>query len=695
VARLRICLCSRQLPPFLTGGIGTYALLMARALAAAGHEVHLVTGAHQGLAERLDEAPGVQVHPVDPPAGASRFLVPDQVRHAAQLFEKLRRLDADRPFDVIEFPEYDGEGYFCLEARQTMGAFIRTVLAVRLHTPSVDVRALDSDPRLSLDLACIDHLEARSIEWADLVLSPTEAMLARVRARQPLPHAAVCRHPLDPDFTAATTVEPPGHEILHVGRLERRKGVELLVRAAIPLLEHRPGLTLRFIGADTDTGPTLGSLLAHLHRLVPAAVRDRVRFDGQRPRAALLPAIRAATVCCFPSLWENFPNTCLEAMAAGAAVVAADGSGMAEMVEDGTSGVLFRTGDVEALRRALERVLDQPELRAHLRAGAPPRVRSLCSPEAVAGRFEALVRPARPSVPPRRPREPSVAVVVPSFELGALLDETLASVRAQTRPANEIIVVDDGSTGAETLAALERAERSGARVLRQTNQGLGAARNTGVHAARSACIVPLDADDLLAPTFLARTVEAWLRAGDRTVVTTLVSWFVGDPAQPTGAWFPWGVERDVLPYRNIVSTATALVPRALIDEAGGYDVEMNAYEDWDLYCRLVLAGVEVRVVPEFLFHYRQRPGSMMKVHGRASREALIARMLARYPDLPRAPDRALRLFLSEAAGATETLVQREEHPPLRHRIADAANAALKNLPGLHRGARWLLRRPRR
>ncbi len=318
MAPLRICLCSRQLPPFVPGGIGTYALLMSRALAEAGHDVHLVTGAHPGLGHTLPAAPGVHLHPVDTPSGAARFLQPDQVRHAYQVFQMIRRLSAEAPFDVIEFPEYDGEGYFCLQARRTLGELARTTLAVRLHTPSLDVRALDGDPRLSFDLACIDHLESSAIAWADLVLSPTAAMLARVRARQSLPRAEISPHPLDPDFERPILGgRTAGEQVLYVGRLERRKGVELLLEAALPLLERRPALTLRLVGADTDTGPGLGSMREHLQGLVPGGLRSRILFEGELPRSSLPGALRAATVCCFPSLWENFPNTCLEAMAGG------------------------------------------------------------------------------------------------------------------------------------------------------------------------------------------------------------------------------------------------------------------------------------------------------------------------------------------------------------------------------------------
>src|SRR5262249_3873061 len=151
--------------------------------------------------------------------------------------------------------------------------------------------------------------------------------------------------------------------------------------------------------------------------------------------------------------------------------------------------------------------------------------------------------------------------------------ETIASVRAQTRLPEEIIVVDDGSKSAATIAALERAERTGVRVLRQRNQGLGAARNAGFRASRSDLVLPLAAAVVLAPTSLARTVGAWLRAGERTIVTTLVSWFGADAARPEGAWFPLGADRDVLPVHNVASTATALIPRALLHELGGYDVE--------------------------------------------------------------------------------------------------------------------------
>src|SRR5262249_60200737 len=102
------------------------------------------------------------------------------------------------------------------------------------------------------------------------------------------------------------------------------------------------------------------------------------------------------------------------------------GGGKAGVIEDGRSGLLFRAGDMDALRRTLARALDEVGLRETLGAGAPERVRALCAPAVVAARFAEVVGTAAPVAPAVRGGRPSVAVIIPSFELGALLDETLA-----------------------------------------------------------------------------------------------------------------------------------------------------------------------------------------------------------------------------------------------------------------------------
>ena len=89
------------------------------------------------------------------------------------------------------------------------------------------------------------------------------------------------------------------------------------------------------MGGDTRAGPFGRSMREWLERRIATEWRERFHFEPPRPRAALASAIADATVRCFPSRWENFPNVCLEAMSAGSLVVGSNAGGMAEVIEDG------------------------------------------------------------------------------------------------------------------------------------------------------------------------------------------------------------------------------------------------------------------------------------------------------------------------------------------------------------------------
>src|SRR5262245_3524222 len=116
--------------------------------------------------------------------------------------------------------------------------------------------------------------------------------------------------------------------------------------------------------------------------------------------------------------------------------------------------------------------------------------------------------PSEP-VPAGTERPWRVAVVVPCFNDGATLPETIASLRSQE--AHELVVVDDGSDDVATLQLFDELERSGVRVLHQLNAGLPAARNAGVSATSARYVLALDSDDLLVPgalTVLADALDA-------------------------------------------------------------------------------------------------------------------------------------------------------------------------------------------
>jgi len=180
---------------------------------------------------------------------------------------------------------------------------------------------------------------------------------------------------------------------------------------------------------------------------------------------------------------------------------------------------------------------------------------------------------------------PAVSVVVPCYNGGRFIDALMRSLARQTFRDFEIVIVDDGSRDADTLAKLS-ALGDAARVVRQDNAGPSAARNAGVRAARADILFMLDCDDTIEPNFLAETV-ALLAASPADV--GMVFSDIRLAGAESGVSTRYFNRFDLL-FTNTLSSGLVM-RRAAFEAAGGYDAAMrDGYEDWDFSLRLARAG---------------------------------------------------------------------------------------------------------
>src|SRR5262249_32672545 len=126
---------------------------------------------------------------------------------------------------------------------------------------------------------------------------------------------------------------------------------------------------------------------------------------------------------------------------------------------------------------------------------------------------------------------PKVSVIIPCFNQGQFVDEAVASVLAQTYRDFEIIVINDGSTDEATNRKLAAYDYPQAQVMHTANQGAAGARNTGIAATSGQYILPLDADDRIAPTYLERAVAA-LEADARVGIVYCQAELFGEESGP-------------------------------------------------------------------------------------------------------------------------------------------------------------------
>jgi glycogen synthase len=334
--------------------------------------------------------------------------------------------------------------------------------------------------------------------------------------------------------------------------------------------------------------------------------------------------VRDAHLVVLPSLWECWPNTAREALMLNRPLLATPVGGLVELAQPGRSGFLIRDTSPEALQEGIERCLDDRFAIASLMLEHGPRAvfDELADPERLLERYSRLIAspPIRPAARQRR-RPPLVSIVIPYFQLEAVAEETLRSAAAQTHPSVELLLVVDGSLRGQDGPVIEAGEALGAQVVTQVNSGLGPARNFGIAQARGEYVVPLDADDLIAPEFVARCVDVLERDPSLAYVTTWVEYMRpdGEPiVDENGGWMPYGNWSRLLERNNVAGTCTALFRRELFDRGHRYSADLTSYEDWLHYLELRDAGHHGGVIPERLFRYRVREESMMRKIGAPS-----------------------------------------------------------------------------
>lgn len=237
---------------------------------------------------------------------------------------------------------------------------------------------------------------------------------------------------------------------------------------------------------------------------------------------------------------------------------------------------------------------------------------------------------------------PAVSVLMPCYNAAATLDETLASLAAQTHSDFEIVAVDDGSRD-DTLAILHNwaAREPRLRVLAREHAGIIPALNAGLAACRGAYVARMDADDLCAPERLAKQ-SAYLDAHPE--VGLVASWVAGFPESALREGFriyiDWlnslvtdeEIKRELF-VESPFAHPSVMFRRDRVQDLGGYQ-EHGWPEDYDLWLRMAAAGVTFAKIPEVLVQWRDHPTRLTRSDSRYSVKNFLlakAHYLARGP----------------------------------------------------------------
>jgi len=220
--------------------------------------------------------------------------------------------------------------------------------------------------------------------------------------------------------------------------------------------------------------------------------------------------------------------------------------------------------------------------------------------------------------------KPLVSIIVPTYNYGRFIEETLECLRAQTYANWECIIVDDGSTDdtAEQVARfMERDARF--KFLRQENARQAAAKNNGLRNSAGQYIQFLDADDLIEPQKLEQQVEYLERHPEIDIIYGSMRYFTTEKPSDRLHWV-WGENKPWMPeisgsgkevvaalvQQNIMVINSPLIRRSVIDAVGMFDNGLPPAEDWDYWLRCAAAGMR--------FQFNDSPGTLALVRSHSS-----------------------------------------------------------------------------
>jgi glycosyltransferase involved in cell wall biosynthesis len=405
-------------------------------------------------------------------------------------------------------------------------------------------------------------------------------------------------------FSRARVAPTPGLaqavvHLLFVARLVAQKDPLLMVEVARELHDRGLSFCIHVIGGGDLEGEVKD-------RVSDYRLQEQVVFEP--PTHELRPWYVGADILLMTSVFEGVPVIVYEALSMELPVVAPALPGIAELMGEAGGALVEQRDRAADYADALEPLIVSRALRSKIGREGRELVKRRFSVQEMAAHhaelYERLLAEKAPRAPEwalapvsharftARPARgtPRVSVITPCFNHGRLLRECLDSIRAQTYPDVELIVVDDGSTDADTKSFLSELDADDeVQVVRMpANRGPSAARNRGVSRATGRYLLPVDADNLLLPDAIERLVAQLQGAGEHIGFIYQNCQYFGnreDYFEPS-IYNPW-----LLTRQNYIDTC-ALIDRQVFDLGLGYAEDITfGHEDWDFFLQLAGHGI--------------------------------------------------------------------------------------------------------
>jgi glycosyltransferase involved in cell wall biosynthesis len=535
--------------------------------------------------------------------------------------------------DFIEAQEYLAISYYVLQFKLLQyPAFVDIPVIVVLHSPAFLYLYYNREGIFEFPNYWTGELEISCIQAADHVVAPSAYIVQEIKKHIPLNDSriSIVRNPYLLKELKGTVPGLKRNRIIFYGKLSPQKGVFELFEYFSKLWDSGRQYVLHVVGGTEKVYypemKTMGQLIEQ--RYAAYIRKGLAEFKGKVSPAERDQVLREAHVILIPSLNDNLPYAAIEAMSLGKVVLASRQGGQAELITDGINGFLFDHERPDSFREKLEEVLQLTDQQlADIGIAAAVSIRKALDYETVYAIKSKLLRViatnytqrsifpfARPLAVPEviveTRRGGLLSVVIPYFNMGAYINDCVASVLQSDYQHLEIVIVNDGSTEPESIQALEKLKgQAKIRIEDKANEGLAFTRNYGAEKANGQFLAFLDADDKVKPDYYSKAINVLETYKNLSFAGCWVQYF----GTKNDIWPTWNPEPPYILLHNTVNSS-ALVYKKKSFLAAGQNIKKVDYglEDYGSVISMLSSGHRGVVLPETLFQYRVRTDSMYR-----------------------------------------------------------------------------------